>query len=156
MDQHQHLKRLSQVWTSTEVYFITTCTAGRRRILDRRQVFEFLLDEFSHAEARHGWRIGQFLIMPDHVHFFCSPVGPERRDLSDFMAALKQWSAKRILKALDLTPPFWQAEFFDHLLRSEASYHEKLDYVRCNPVRAGLCASPDEWPWRGECGLLTF
>ena len=45
---------------------------------------------------------------------------------------------------------------FDHVLRSEDSYSLKWDYVRNNPVRAGLVACANEWPYLGECGMLTY
>ena len=32
----------------------------------------------------------------------------------------------------------WQPGFFDHLLRNDESYSQKWEYVRENPVRAGL------------------
>jgi hypothetical protein len=44
----------------------------------------------------------------------------------------------------------WQKSFFDHVLRSDESAAEKWEYVRQNPVRAGLVASADEWPYAGE------
>jgi len=44
----------------------------------------------------------------------------------------------------------WQREFFDHVLRSDEGYAEKWDYVRENPVRAGLVRSPNEWPYFGN------
>src|SRR6478672_8443810 len=40
----------------------------------------------------------------------------------------------------------WQREYFDHVLRSDESYAEKWDYVRENPVRAGLVRSSNDWP----------
>jgi hypothetical protein len=55
-----------------------------------------------------------------------------------------------------LSPPFWQADTFDHILRSAKSYSEKWDYVRANPVRSGLTAHPEGWPWQGEIHSLTF
>ena len=54
------------------------------------------------------------------------------------------------------TPPIWQLEFFDHVLRSAKSYSEKWDYVRENPVRAGLAVAAEHWPYAGECELLGF
>jgi len=44
----------------------------------------------------------------------------------------------------------WQEGFFDHVLRSDESYAEKWNYVRQNPVRAGLVARAEEWPYQGE------
>jgi hypothetical protein len=44
----------------------------------------------------------------------------------------------------------WQRGFFDHILRSEESYRQKWNYVRDNPVRAGLVANANDWPYAGE------
>jgi REP element-mobilizing transposase RayT len=82
--------------------------------------------------------------MPDHVHLFV-------RGSLDF--SLRQWVRilKRVLsQAISSVPPHWQQGFFDHLIRHSESYAEKWEYVRQNPVRAGLAQSPDEWPWQGE------
>ena len=43
----------------------------------------------------------------------------------------------------------WQAGFFDHLLRSDESAEQKWEYVRQNPVRAGLCDRPENYAWSG-------
>jgi hypothetical protein len=44
--------------------------------------------------------------------------------------------------------------FFDHLLRSDESYAEKWNYVRENPVRAGLAQSGEDWPYAGEIVVI--
>ena len=46
--------------------------------------------------------------------------------------------------------PLWQPGFFDRALRNDESYSQKWEYVRANPVRAGLVARADEWPYQGE------
>ena len=48
----------------------------------------------------------------------------------------------------------WQPGFFDHLLRNDESYAQKWEYVRENPVRAGLVAEWHEWPYQGEIALI--
>jgi hypothetical protein len=40
--------------------------------------------------------------------------------------------------------------FFDHVIRHSESYSEKWEYVRQNPVRAGLATNADDWRWQGE------
>jgi len=71
------------------------------------------------------------------------------------MAGFKQWTAKGILRATGATPPLWQKEFFDHVLRSDESYESKWHYVRENPVQAGLVSTADDWPYGGEIGPIT-
>ncbi len=38
----------------------------------------------------------------------------------------------------------WQRDFFDHRLRSQESFDEKVAYIRANPVRAGLVARAND------------
>ena len=54
---------------------------------------------------------------------------------------MKEWVSKK-------TSVRWQRDFFDHRIRTWESGAEKANYIRQNPVRAGLVASPDEWPFQ--------
>jgi putative transposase len=156
MYEHKHLKRLNRVWIEDPIIFITTCTHKRKPLLAESWVAKILIEEWSDAKDRHGWAVGRYVIMPDHVHFFCGPMsGSDIKQLSDFMKQWKQWTSKRIIRESriigpPLQPPIWQAEFFDHILRSLENYSQKWDYVRENPVRAGLVKQANEWPWQGE------
>jgi len=88
--------------------------------------------------------------MPDHVHFFCAEQAEGAvRTLSAFMNYWKEWTAKGMIRTLNLSAPIWQKQFFDHVLRSDESYAEKWAYVRDNPVRAGLVTQWDAWPYQG-------
>jgi len=71
--------------------------------------------------------------MPDHVHLIYSPL---RRDdgwsysLPEIMKAIKGPAAWRINHMSSRTGPVWQEEFFDHVLRSNESLMEKVDYLQ--------------------------
>ena len=39
------------------------------------------------------------------------------------------------------------AGFFDRVLRNDQNYNQKWEYVRENPVRAGLALRADDWPY---------
>jgi REP element-mobilizing transposase RayT len=143
------------VWVANPVYFLTVCTAGRRHILANPEVAPLLVTAWRNSPSFHGWVVGRFVIMPDHVHFFARPQ-PEAKSPSAFVCDWKKWTAREIVAQTTATAPVWQSEFFDHVLRSADSYSEKWDYVRHNPVRAGLCAQAEEWPWSGEAELLSY
>jgi putative transposase len=114
-----------------------------------------LVEEWKAAHSRHGWAVGRYVIMPDHVHLFCS-AEMDAKPLPKFVQAWKQWTSKRITRELDVTGPVWQEQFFDHVLRSSESYSQKWEYLRENPVRAGLVAAADDWPWQGEIQSLML
>ena len=145
---HKHLRRLSRVFASHPQYFITVCTQARRAILHSDDVVQILRDEWHTAQERHGWVVGRYVIMPDHVHFFCAEHAPAK-SLAAFVGAWKEWTSKRMVRELNLTMPIWQPEFFDHVLRSDESFAEKWEYVRQNPVRAGLVEQVADWPHQG-------
>jgi REP element-mobilizing transposase RayT len=86
--------------------------------------------------------------MPDHIHLFVA-FPPTGITLSKWIQSLRSVLGKELLR-LGVQKPHWQEGFFDHLLRSSESYSEKWDYVRMNPVRAGLCRRPADWPYQGE------
>lgn len=39
----------------------------------------------------------------------------------------------------------WQRRFWDHVIRDERDYANHCRYIHHNPVRHGLCESPEEW-----------
>ena len=153
MSEHSHLKRLKFVWSGNPVYFITTCTAGRRAILVHPEVCRILREEWQGLYQRHGWAVGRFVVMPDHVHFFVSPVVGHETTLALAIGKWKEWTAKRLISECQFSGPIWQPGFFDHLLRGTESRSQKWEYVWQNPVRAGLVARAEEWP---HAGMVNF
>jgi REP-associated tyrosine transposase len=85
--------------------------------------------------------------MPDHVHLFVR--GGRDFTLSSWIGGLK-----RAMSVTLQSPKLWQPGFFDHILRCDESYGEKWNYVRANPMRAGLVKSADDWPYRGKIVLI--
>ena len=152
---HKHLRRLERVWIDRPIYFMTTCTFRRRAILATDDVADILIDEWRNAHDSHGWAMGRYVIMPDHVHFFCR-AELDAKSLPIFMQKWKQWSSKRMTRELKLAGGIWQEEFFDHVLRSSESYSQKWNYVKENPVRAGLVKKSDDWPFQGEIESLML
>ena len=90
--------------------------------------------------------LGRYVIMPDHLHFFIR--GDQAFVLANWVKGLK----RTMLGAFPKEQPrsLWQPGFFDHLLRNDESYAQKWEYVRENPVRAGLVKFAEDWPYQGE------
>lgn len=150
MSEQRHLRRLPFVWQKQPVYFVTTCVSLRRQLLATPAIHAILAEEWSGLRYRHGWMVGRYVVMPDHVHFFATSQHADSKPLHDAVGKWKEWTAKRILKLTDGAAPLWQPEFFDHLLRSEESLAAKWTYIRENPVRAGLVSRAEDWPYAGS------
>lgn len=67
--------------------------------------------------------------------------------LSSIMESLKGWTARRCNEALGRQGQFWQHESYDHVIRDRAEWERVVNYVVNNPVKAGLVANWQDWPW---------
>ena len=129
----------------SSIQFVTVCVKGRRPILGNDQahtLFRSVLRDDS------VFRVGRYVIMPDHVHLFCAPNTYPAEPLSKWV---KYWKS-RFTSAWenDSTGKLLQRDFWDRELRTGESYSEKWAYVREDPVRAGLVVTSDQWPYAGE------
>jgi REP element-mobilizing transposase RayT len=134
-------------------YFVTFNTHQRQYLLARDEIHDVFRSFCVRAEA-HNIAVGRYVIMPDHVHLFVA--FPETGlTLPEWMGGLKTMLGKKLLR-LGIQKPHWQEGFFDHVLRSAESYSQKWEYVRMNPVRAGLCDDPKQWLYQGEIVSIPF
>jgi len=149
-----HLPHL-QSYSKQPLLFITACTAGRRPLLANAATKDMLESVWTTAAVVDGWYVGYYLVMPDHVHFFAQPT-IEAKPLPAWVKSWKSISSRRIISASPVSAPIWQADYFDHFLRSADSYRQKWDYVMNNPVRQGLCRRAVDWPYQGTIHELRF
>lgn len=129
----------------TPLFFVTACTLHRRPFPSLCDAHNAFVQYATRAETL-DIAVGRYVMMPDHVHFFI--CGHAEFVLSEWMKGLKRCISNALRSAR--LPFRWQPGFFDHLLRNDDSYGEKWNYVRENPVRAGLGKAADEWPYAGE------
>ncbi len=122
-------------------------------MLARAEIHETFRTFASRAHDRYDVAAGRYVLMPDHVHLFVA-LPQEGITLAKWLQSLRSVVGKELLR-LGLQK-HWQEGFFDHLLRSGESYSEKWEYVRMNPVRAGLCKEPEQWPHQGEIVSIRY
>jgi len=123
-----------------EIYLFTLCQKDRRPLLANAcfaSAFEGVLGMASH------WKHEAWVIMPDHVHIL---AGPRKR-----ASSVSAWSHFVKVMSRRLCPSIqgWQPGVFDHLLRSSDLGEGRWNYLKNNPVRAGLVKNWWEWPYFG-------
>lgn len=149
----ERLRRLETTYERRPIYFVTACTAERRGLLANAFIQEAFVRFAEKGSARGAW-VGRYVLMPDHLQLFVT-VEDERIPLSEWIRLLKS-SISKALRARGELSPHWQKGFFDHIVRGGESYSQKWEYVRANPVRAGLVACHEDWPYAGEIHELEY
>ena len=163
-NQPLRLDRIFQIY-DRPLFFVTFCTAHWRKILANARIHDAFKD-YGKGGLDHNVAVGRYVIMPDHIHLFVA--GDHEFDLGMWMRGLKRVVAAAVTGGRDgkdpaaetapatsFSPlgklqPLWQRGFFDHLIRNTESYAQKWDYVRENPIRAGLVNTTEDWPFQGE------
>jgi REP element-mobilizing transposase RayT len=162
-------------------------STSRRWLADER-VAAVIRENLSH---HHGtkYELLAWCVMPNHVHVLLQPfdssliakadagsVGHESEcpysdevldgtsPLSGIMHSLKSFTANRANEILNRTGAFWQKESYDHWVRDLDELERIVTYIAANPVSAGLCDRPREWPFSSaydryaldgsECGMV--
>ena len=112
-----------------------TCLLRDSKI--RRIVSDALLFFDAGTEnSEERCQMGDFVIMPNHVHLLVRPLGAW--ELGKLIHSWKSFSAHRINQALGRTGSLWMDERFDHLVRNELSLKKFQHYIEENPRKAKL------------------
>jgi len=141
-----HLPVLN-VGTRANIVFVTICTKLRRPILATEAMHQVLRQSWTKAV---DWQIGRYVLMPDHLHLFCAPNLFPAKPLTGWIGYWKRLTTQAHGEEI------WQKNFWDTQLRRHESYAAKWEYVRQNPVRAGLVNDADKWPFQGEVNALFW
>ena len=132
------------------IVFCTVCTDDRIPWCASEEVMKHL-HEIWLCEAV-AWQVGQYLFMPDHIHFFASP-------LASCSVSIERWTSfwkDRLSKRCKREDWRWQRGVFHHRMRSEEELREQELYVLNNPVKMGLVAHPADWPLQGRVHPLRW
>lgn len=86
-----------------------------------------------------------WVIMPNHFHILLRPF--EGVLLEKIIHSIKSFSAQKANKLLGRTGKFWQEEYFDRYIRDAKHFAATVKYIEMNPVKANLCAAPEDWPF---------
>ena len=140
----------SEVQNRSIIIFLTVCTKTRARVLANARMHSALVIAWQNASH---WRVGKYVVMPDHVHLFCSPATWPPTRLANWV---RHWKAAVCQAVWARAGTLWQRDYWDTQLRRHDHYGRKWEYARLNPVRAGLVISPEQWPYHGEIAELRW
>ena len=110
--------------------------------MQRNGIAAIVADALLHFD-RQRYDLFAWCVMPNHVHVVVRP--DISHSLSSIIHSWKSFTAKEANKALKRDGHFWQSEYYDHLVRSEADMRHCAEYILSNPQKGGL----HHWKWVG-------
>ncbi|MBI2803442.1 MAG: transposase [Planctomycetes bacterium] len=123
------------------------------RILDAGAEGPLDLKDASNAKIVEGsilfgvperYELFAWCVMANHVHVLLHPIW----ELPRITKGIKGFTAREInKKQQEVGRVFWQDESYDHWARDHEEVMRIIAYTEDNPVTAGLCVRPEDWPW---------
>jgi REP element-mobilizing transposase RayT len=114
---------------------------------DRRQYVRLL----AATVRRFRWRCVAWCLMPNHVHLL---IQITETNLSNGMYLLNHSYARWLNRRHGYSGHAFDRRFYADHIETEPHLYELVRYTVLNPVRAGLCPSPEEWPWSSHRAML--
>ena len=124
---------------------ITTNTLDRSPLFGEDAASRMVLQVISEVRAETRITLYADVIMPDHLHFVLTT--PEATPGGEVMRRIKGRFANRWNRHAAGRGAVWQPRYHERALRTERALERAVDYVHWNPVTAGLCARPEDYPW---------
>ena len=130
-------------------------TAGTYRkalLFNTPEKRDFLLHTLLDEIAHWGWNLQAWAVLANHYHFVAT--SPEEPETLKHMLCRTHSKTAVWLNRKDATPgrKVW-FQYRDTCLTHEESYRARLRYVHENPVKHGLVALAENYPW---CSMAWF
>ena len=133
------------------VYHVTSRGLERRAVVRDDRDRTRWLDLLAEVATRCDWRVLAWALMGNHFHLY---LRTPNADLSAGMHDLNSGYATGFNRRHGRMGPLLQGRFKAVLV--ERGYHawELSRYIHLNPVRAGLAARPEAYPWSSCAAYL--
>jgi putative transposase len=126
-------------------YFVTTKCWQGRTVFQVDENAQILMETVLHYRDNQDYLLHEFVVMPDHLHLLMTPS--TTTSLEKCVQLIKGGSSFRIHKACGLKSEIWQVGFHDWTIRDLEDWRAKVEYIRMNPVRAGLVEKAEDWKY---------
>ena len=125
------------------VSFVTWRLHHNQKILSPKER-ELVLSAIKHFENVR-YQLYAFVVMDNHVHVIVQPY--ENNRMQDITYSWKSFTAHKLQREYGRVGAMWQDESFDRIIRSEAEFLEKVNYILNNPRKKW----PEvvDYPWVG-------
>ena len=124
-------------------YFVTITFKYRLKEEIFSKLFNSLLSIFNETD----FMCEALVVMPDHIHFVTKKEKNTKYTLSDLICILKSKSVYLLKQKIIIPESFWLEKYYEHVIRNEKDWVEKIKYIINNPLKANIVNYEDSYPY---------
>ncbi len=133
------------------MYHVTARAARGLLLFEDDIDFQTFLLQLGKTIQRMEWVCPSFCLIPNHFHLL---IETPTANLAEGMHRLNGHYAQTYNQRHGGRGHVFQGRYSDTLIQSEGHLLEVHRYIPLNPVRAGLCRRPEDWPWSSYAALI--
>jgi putative transposase len=135
----------ANVLNPSRTFFATTGTSMGRRLFQSERNAELLIDVMRSLVAERKFELHDFVVMPDHLHLLLTVH--DGMTIEKAMQLIKGRFSHRLSREFAYRGEVWQRGFTEEQVMNRESFDGHREYIAQNPVKAGLAASTEEFPF---------
>ena len=138
------MPRPPRVQASETIYHLFTRGNRSAPIVRNDSDRETLMEIVGNVVERHELICIAYCLMTTHYHLL---VQTRNDDLAAAMERLNGLYARSFNRAHRLRGHVFERRYWSVIVKGNPHLHAVCRYIALNPVEAGICALPDQWPW---------
>jgi putative transposase len=141
--------------------FFTATNLEWKQLLRQDKYKDIIIESLRFLVAKNRIRVYAFVVMSNHIHLIWqmqAGIKPEstQRDFLKHTAQRIKYDLETnhpemlqqfLVDAKDRKYQFWERNALSIELRTVKVFHQKLNYIHLNPVRAGICKVPEQYKY---------
>ena len=129
--------------TGYSVYFITAGTFQKQSLFQSDRMASLFVEVMMGYWAQQKFLLHEYVLMPNHFHLLITPTLSLERALQ----LIKGGFSFRAKREVGFGGEIWEKSFHDRRVRDWEEYCAFRRYIHLNPVKKGLAATPEEYPY---------
>jgi putative transposase len=153
-DYRHSLHTPSHLFRPHAIYMVTGATYKKRPLLNSDRKKEHFLKNLFERLGAAGWELAAWAVLPNHYHIVAQ-APEDSSKLKSIIRAVHSISAK-LINSVDKMPGrrVWY-NYWDTCITHEGSYLARLHYVHTNPLRHGVVAKAEDYPFCSYHWFMT-
>jgi putative transposase len=135
----------TNILNPSRIFFTTTNTSMGKRLLQSERNANLLIDVLRSLVAERRFQLHDFVAMPNHVHLLIEV--DSGMTIEKAMQLIKGRFSHRLSHEFVFKGEVWQRGFTEVQVMNKQSFEAHRTYIAENPVKAGVAASAEEFPF---------
>lgn len=147
------MSRPPRVLSSTGLYHVIFKGINGLNIFEDTFDYKKMLEILATLKEKEKIQIYAYCLMTNHVHLFLkeNEIGDIKKVMHKLLTTYVGWFNRKYMRNGTLVANRYKSE----PIEDEKYYMALIRYIHQNPVKAGLCATPDQYKWSSYNDYLS-